>query len=186
MIKKTSHTSDDSHLIALAKNGKPEAFGELYQRYLDPIYRYIRARVAIERDAEDLTEIVFMRSFEVLDRYEDRGLPYSAFLYRVARSVIADHYRQDPVESMEVIDQFEHLASDFEDTLIHNDHLTELQDALTCLPPDYQEVIRLRLLLDMPVSTVAEWMDRSEGAVRVLLYRALKALRSRLVRETDV
>ncbi len=77
-------------------------------------------------------------------------------------------------------------ASDLEEYLIQNDRVNELHDAILSLPPDYQEVIRLRLLLDMPVPAVAQWMERSEGAVRVLLYRALKALRMKVMAEFDV
>ncbi len=178
--------TEDATLIARAQNGDPQAFGELYQRYLDPIYRYIRARVPVEGDAEDLTEMVFMRSFEALPRYQDRGLPYSSFLYRVARSVIADHFRRQPKEFLGVIAPADYPASDLEEYLIQNDRVNELHDAILSLPPDYQEVIRLRLLLDMPVPAVAQWMERSEGAVRVLLYRALKALRMKVMAEFDV
>ena len=84
---------EDVELIELVKSGDLDAFGVLYERYLGPIYRYITTRVSDEQDAEDLTEHVFLRSFESLNRYEDRGLPYSAFLYRVARNVLIDHYR---------------------------------------------------------------------------------------------
>src|SRR3990172_6387302 len=119
----------DAELIALAQTGESEAFGELYRRYLDPIYRYIRVRVGENRLAEDLSEMVFLRSFESLGKYKERGHPFSAYLYRVARN--------------------------------------------------------LRVVLGLTTAEVAVWMGRSEGAVRVLLHRALKSLREQLADAED-
>ena len=98
---------EDVELIELVKSGDLDAFGVLYERYLDPIYRYITTRVSDEQDAEDLTEYVFLRSFESLHRYEDRGLPYSAFLYRVARNVLIDHYRSRVDDAQVELDRTE-------------------------------------------------------------------------------
>ena len=72
----------DAELIDLAQRGESEAYGELYRRYLDPIYRYIRIRVGEDRLAEDLSEMVFLRSFESLGKYKERGHPFSAYLDR--------------------------------------------------------------------------------------------------------
>jgi RNA polymerase sigma-70 factor (ECF subfamily) len=171
----------DGDLIALAKQGDREAFGQLYERYADALYRYLRTRVGSDEDAEDLTENVFVRCFESLETYEERGWPYSAFLYQVARNLLVNHYRQgtspQPLDEHESIEArepgLEQRLSDREDVL-------QARQALSRLPADYQEIIRLRVLMDMPTSTVAEWMKRSEGAVRVLLHRALKALRHEL------
>ena len=78
-------SASDRDLITSAQAGNSEAFGELYRRYLPQIFGYIRLRVGMERDAEDLAEMVFLKSFESIHRYEDRGVPFSAFLYKVAR-----------------------------------------------------------------------------------------------------
>jgi RNA polymerase sigma-70 factor (ECF subfamily) len=181
MDENTHTLPEDSELISRAQSGEVEAFGELYKRYLDTIYRYIRVRVAEDLIAEDLTEIVFLRSFEKLERYKERGLPFSAFLYRVARNLLVDHYRQQqgdaPLEDMDRIGISEPAL---EDSVITSESIQEVQQALTSLPPDYQEVIRLRVILDLPTATAAAWIGRSEGAVRVLLHRALKALRVRM------
>ncbi len=81
MIEDNIQALDDARLIERAKQGEVEAFGCLYERYLELIYRYIRTRVAEDRTAEDLTETVFLRSFESLSRYKEKGLRFSAFLY---------------------------------------------------------------------------------------------------------
>lgn len=176
---------NDAELIARAQGGEVEAFGELYQRYLDLIYRYIRVRVAEDRVAEDLTEVVFLRSFEALGRYKERGRLFSAFLYQVARNLLVDHYRQKKEEvSIEDANQMATSAPTVDEQVIQSERIREIGHALTSLPPDYQEVIRLRVILALSTAEVAAWMGRSEGAIRVLLHRALTALRRRLV-ESD-
>ena len=174
----TQSKTKDAELVAQAKAGDVEAFGELYERYLDPIYRYIRTRVAEDQTAEDLTEMVFLRTFERLDRYQERGHPFSSFLYRVARNQLVDHYRIKKDEiSLEAAQLVEHPASSMDEHIIKQDQANELRSAIEKLPEDYQDVIRFRILMDMPTAEVASWLVRSEGATRVLLHRALHALR---------
>jgi RNA polymerase sigma-70 factor, ECF subfamily len=169
---------EEHELIQKAKNGDREAFGELYIRHMDLIYRYIRSRVTDKRDAEDSTETVFLQAFQALPRYVDRGVPFTAFLYSVARNVVVDHYRKQKAE--ESIDKVLSLSDASlypEEELISSQHLDDLNSVLSSLRPDYQEVIRLRIHLDLSTSTTATWMGKSEGAVRILLYRALKAMK---------
>lgn len=181
----THALENDAELIARAQGGEVEAFGELYQRYLDQIYRYIRVRVAEDRVAEDLTEVVFLRSFETLGRYKERGRSFSAFLYQVARNLLVDHYRQQKEEvPIEDANRMVTSAPAVDEQVIQGERIRAIGHALTSLPPDYQEVIRLRVILALSTADVAAWMDRSEGAIRVLLHRALTALRRRLA-ESD-
>lgn len=176
----------DAELVARAQEGNAEAFGHLYQRYATQIYRYLRSRVGNERDAEDLTEAVFVRSYEALAGYQERGHRYSAFLYQVARNVLVDHYRSAREEySLEDSIPLSAPGPDPETEVIEADEAKRLLQRMEELPEDYQEVIRLRILLSMPTARVSEWMDRSEGAVRVLLYRALKSLRKLAEVEPD-
>jgi RNA polymerase sigma-70 factor (ECF subfamily) len=168
----------DADLIAQAKRGENEAFGQLYERYVDQIFRYVRTRVADDQDAEDLTENIFVRSYESIEAYEERGWAYSAFLYQVARNLLVDHYRQaNPEQPLETSEPLEASGPDLEQRLTDQEEVLRIKEAMTKLPDDYQEIIRLRVLLELPTNTAAEWMDRSEGATRVLLHRALKALR---------
>ena len=168
----------DADLIARAQHGQVEAFGELYRRYLDPIYRYVRMRVNAESDAEDISERVFLRTFEALDRYEERGHPFSAYLYRVARNLLVYHYRRQPASvGLEEAADVGEVESDPDTVVIRREEVRQISEAIEQLPEDYREVIRLRVVLELPNATVAAWMERSPGAVRVLLHRALKALR---------
>ncbi len=172
----------DAELISRAQAGENEAFGELYERYVALIYRYVLARVDAESDAEDITEVVFLRTFKALHRYIERGRPFSAFLYQVARNALVDHYRQQrKTESIEAAEKLPSLAPDPDESLIAKERAVVLRRALAELPADYQEVIRLRIMLALPTTIVGEWLGRSEGAVRVLLHRALKTLRRQLV-----
>ena len=139
--------------------------------------------MARDQDAEDLTENVFVRSYESLDKYQERGWPYSAFLYQVARNMLVDHYRQE--NGAQLVELDEPLASTdptMEQRMLQSDFAQEATAAVSELPEDYQEIIRLRILMGISTKRAAEWMDRSEGATRVLLHRALKALREQLDR----
>jgi RNA polymerase sigma-70 factor (ECF subfamily) len=179
-------TDTDATLIERAKRGDREAFGMLYQRYVDPIYRYVRTRVSDDRDAEDITETVFLRSFRLLNAYEERGNPYSAYLYQVARTQLVEHYRRpEPAVSLEEAAHSREPAADPERQLELSEELGLIKQAMDVLPEDYQEVIRLRLLLSLPTKTAATWLGRSQGATRVLLHRALKALRAELSEDND-
>lgn len=171
----------DAELITRFKSGDLEAFSELYRRYLSPVYRYIRTRVSTDRDAEDLTEMVFMKAFEALDTYEERGAPFSAYLYRIARNATIDHYRSDePVDPLVDLEWIESGDVEIEKRLIEQQLVSKIMRAMNALPENYQEVIRLRVLLDLPTRQVAEWMGRKPSTVRVNLHRALKALRKEL------
>ncbi|MGH2619140.1 MAG: RNA polymerase sigma factor, partial [Anaerolineales bacterium] len=146
--------------------------------YLDPIYRFIRMRVDGERDAEDLCETVFLRTYEALDRYEDRGHPFSAYLHQVAKNLLADYYRHH--SKLEPEGELESAGDESGGDRDQQEELLAIAQALGQLPEDYREVIRLRVVLELPTETVASWMGRSPGAVRVLLHRALRELNQNL------
>jgi RNA polymerase sigma-70 factor (ECF subfamily) len=178
MNRETYPLPQDSELISQAKAGDIEAYGELYERYIDLMYRYLRSRVTEDQTAEDLTEIVFLKAFQSLDRYQERGWPFSSFLYQIARNQLADYYRRQRDEvPLEEAQDLEAPNNDLARTAVLDERILILQDALDKLPEDYQEIIRLRLLLELPTPDVATILNRSEGAIRVLLHRALKALR---------
>jgi RNA polymerase sigma-70 factor (ECF subfamily) len=168
----------DSDLVARARAGDGEAFGELYRRYFDPIFRYLRLRLADEADAEDLAATVFLRAYRGLGRYRERGHPFSAFLYQTARHALVDHYRKAGREvGLDTVGDLAESTAGLDDHVARQETIDKMRRALAALSEDHQEVIRLRLLLELPTQTVAQWMGRSEGAIRVLLFRALEALR---------
>ena len=171
----------DAELIAQAQAGQVESFGDLYSRHVEAIYLFINSRVGSKRDAEDLTENVFLQAFEALDRYEERGAPFSAYLYRIARNLVIDHYRgQEPLEPLEDLDWRYGQEAVAERQVINEQQVKLIKQALAKLPDHYQEVVRLRLLVGLPTKQVAEWMDREPSTIRVIQHRALKALREQL------
>lgn len=181
MSKNGRPSVQDADLVSRVQGGEAEAFGLLYERYVDQIFRYIRSRVGDERDAEDLTESVFLKGYESVHDYEDRGYPYSAFLYQVARNVLVDHYRQaSEATGLEEIEPIAADVPDMESRIVDKEQYQTITHAMTSLSEDYQEVIRLRVLLALPTAMAASWLDRSEGATRVLLYRALNSLKEEL------
>lgn len=168
----------DADLVARARKGDVAAFADLYRRHFDSIYRYLRLRVADDAAAEDLAATVFLRAYRTLGRYRERGHPYSAYLYQIARNAMVDEFRKAGREVG--LDYAEGLASPGaapDDDVVQQEERAVMQQALASLSPDHQEVIRLRILLDLSTATAAEWMGKSEGAVRALLFRALESLR---------
>lgn len=182
MVEKHGDASiTDAELIARAKEGEQEAFGLLYRRYHARIYSYIRSRVDTVHDAEDLTERVFLKSFEAMRHYQDRGLPYSVYLYQVARHAVIDYYRgKDTSHPLDVLDQNAGQERSVENDVREREVLQEIRVALEQLPEPYQEIIRLRILLGMTAEEAGAWMNKTPGNIRVLLHRALKALRKKL------
>jgi RNA polymerase sigma-70 factor, ECF subfamily len=179
-MKTTVHSADAS-LVTRAKRGDVDAFAELYRRYADSMYRYACSRGMPPADAEDVVSTVFLRAYQSLPGYRERGWPFSAYLYRIARNTLVDEYRRDK-RLVEQDEPVESTASDEDivEEVARRERWASVQAALASLPEDYQEIIRLRVLLELPTPIVAAWLDRKEGAVRVLLYRALKALRARV------
>jgi RNA polymerase sigma-70 factor (ECF subfamily) len=175
----------DSILVARAKGGDTGAFGQLYQRYVENIYRYLFVRMGDKKDAEDLAEEVFFRSFQSLGRYRERGWPFSAFLYRVAHNMLIDYYRSQKMNvPLSASEPKPDSLRPLDDHVIQDEELKTLRVAIDDLPSNYREVIILRVILSLPTAIVAKWMDQTEVSTRVLLHRALEMLRGR-VREQN-
>lgn len=176
----------ESQLTARARQGDKEAYGDLYELYLDEIYRYVYYRVNNEADAEDLTEQVFLKAWENLSNY--RGdVPLKAWLYRIARNATVDHYRtkkQDiPLEESE---SFVDKQEQPEEKALNQETALRLNGAISKLSPLHQDVIVLRFVNGYSTEEIAQILERSTGAVRVLQHRALKAIQSFLMAEDIV
>ncbi len=166
--------------LAKARAGDAEAFGKLYDFYVDQIYRFIYFKVSRQAEAEDLTSEVFLRAWQ----YLKDGVPIDnlkAFLYRLSRNVVIDFYRQNyskKIVSLEDKDVIDNLRAD---NLIEQiDADVEIKSVLAKLDKikeDYREVILLRYVEDYSIKEIAEIMNRSKGAVRVLLHRAIESLK---------
>jgi RNA polymerase sigma-70 factor, ECF subfamily len=173
----------DAVLIQKAQQGLTEAFGDLYERYASTIFRFVCLRLGSPEDAEDLTEDIFIRAYNNLPKYDERGIPFAAYLFQIARNALIDYYRKNR-NSLTSIDDIEMTGMDPqpEDVVSRKLDFQDLQRMMENLPEDYRNVLTLRFLNGMSPEETALMMNRSEGAIRVLQFRALAALKRLLNR----
>ena len=158
-----------------------KTFSKIYDRYIDKIYRFIFLKVSSQEIAQDLTSETFLRGWESFKNGNKIENP-QAFLYRIARNLVTDHYREKgraqivSAEYVSIIDPRE----DVEEAAVLKSDLNTIRLALVSLKEDYQDVITWHYLDDLPITEVAKLLDRSEDATRVLLSRALQALRNEI------
>jgi len=168
----------DGALVRAAKSGDASAFGELYERYRDAIYRYCLSRTGTAHDAEDLTSDVFVKALHSIDRYQDRGLPFVAFLYRIARNAAIDRSRtlKQPLSVDELVTQPASRQNVEADAMLAVDR-SILLAALTKLKTEHRDVVVMRFIEGYSALEVAAALGKTEGAVRTLQHRALERLR---------
>lgn len=174
----------DHQLLKTAQQGEADAFGALYERHAAAIYRYLYAHLGSRPDAEDLTSEVFLRTWQFLPRYNQRGVPFRAFLFRVAHNVLVDHYRHTRNKA-ELLHDEDSLAMNNQDgpaeSLLGKMDRLALSRSIAGLRDDYRTVLVLRFISQLSPAETAVAMKRSTGAVRVLQHRALAALRKRII-----
>ena len=170
----------DDSAVDDAIAGDPEAFASIYQAFARRVYRFCLFRVGSRADAEDLTQVIFLKIIEALPRYERRGIPFAIWVFRIARNVVADfrranfdHVNLDAVTECGDLNQGESILRALGDR-------DALQQALRCLTADQREVIAYRFIADLTTREIATLVGRREGAIRALQSRALDALRGRL------
>jgi RNA polymerase sigma-70 factor (ECF subfamily) len=178
--------AEDHQLLKQAQQGDAEAFGALYERHAAAIFRYLFVHLSSRSDAEDLTSEVFLRAWQSLPRYQQRGVPFRAFLFRIAHNALVDQYRQGQHAHPQVQENDPAPLEDMhspDETLIGEMDRQELSRLLAGLRADYRTVLVLRFLSQLsPVETAAV-MQRTPGAVRILQHRALEALRQKLLEQ---
>jgi RNA polymerase sigma-70 factor (ECF subfamily) len=173
-------------LVAEAKRGDPDAFGRIFDAYVGPLYRFIVSRVNNPSDAEDLTQLVFVKALEALPRYEARGIPFGGWLFRLARNAIIDQIRtrRDHLSLVTATTrETEDAGPEAMATL--RDDLDRVARAMTALTDDQREVIELRFFAGLSVLEAAVAMGRQEGTIRGLQFRAIASLRRTLGIELD-
>jgi RNA polymerase sigma-70 factor (ECF subfamily) len=171
----------DRELINKAQQGDSEAFGDLYESHAPAVFRYLSSHLDNRMDAEDLTVEVFLKTWQSLPKYVERGIPFLAFLYRIARNTLVDHYRQNShTESISPEDIDGYKADGISEPVEVVSSQMEHQNIIKVLGKlrhDYQSVLTLRFMGELSPQETARVMDRSVGAIRVLQHRALAALR---------
>ncbi len=172
-------TQDDTAPLIAAALENPAAFGRLYDRFIQRIYRYVYSRVGNAPEAEDITSQTFIAAYESLGRYRERG-QFSAWLFRIARSKMNDHFRRsrrevglDAAERM--VDVDDALGS-----LIQNEELARLRSLIQKINDDERELIRLRYVAELSFVEMAEVLGKREDAVKKSVYRLLERLKSQM------
>jgi len=162
--------------VAAAKEGDRDAFRYLYVRYADDVYRYVRRIVRDTHEAEDITQQVFTKLMTTLHKYEQREVPFSGWVLRVARNVALDHMR-----SLRAVpsDDVRGSTLDLDDSGRHRS--LALREALASLPRDQHTVLVMRHVLGLSLGEIAKRIGRSEGAVHGLHHRGRAAIRMALL-----
>ncbi len=174
--------ASEKELIAQAQQD-PNAFGVLYERYVKKIYNYVYYRVGNHQDAEDLTARTFFRALKHIRNYKDRGVPLSAWFYRIAHNLVANWHRdrgRHPVVSLETV-SLDKSPDPPEKITLTNEEQARLLDAIRQLPSDRQHLLILKFVEHLPNAEIGQIMERTEGAIKSLYHRTLVALRQELV-----
>ncbi len=168
-------TAEVQLAIARAKEGDRDALRLLYVRFSDNVYGYLRSIVRDEKEAEDLTQQVFMKLITVIVKYEDHGVPFSGWLLRLARNVALDHLRRRrPIPTEEVLDVDSHSDEGA------RERARDLHAALATLPEEQRSVMVMRHVVGLSPPEIAERMGRSESSIHGLHHRGRQALRLEL------
>jgi RNA polymerase sigma-70 factor, ECF subfamily len=174
-------------IVARAQEGDADAFGELYDRYVDVVYRYIYYRVSNVTLAEDLTSETFIRALRRISSYTWQGRDFGAWLVTIGRNLIADHFKSGRYRLELATSDLVEAGADKSEEGPENEVLNAitnatLLEAVKTLGAEQQECISLRFLQGMSVAETAAIMGKNEGAIKALQYRAVKSL-SRLLPE---
>lgn len=175
--------SDDDvqEVVRRAQAGDEAAFADLYERYVDRVYRYVALHVGPGADAEDITEEVFLKMLQAIGGYRWRGAPFSAWLLRIAHNLTVDFWRRQKVRATTPLEEVSPGSlvadTDLEGSLVFLSDNLDLKVAMERLTQAQRQVLALRFGADLSVTETAKAMGRNEGAVKVLQYNAIRSLR---------
>ena len=159
------------------------AFEPLYERYVAQIYSYIYYRVGNVQDAEDVTARTFYQAMTHLHRYTSRGIPFSAWLFRIAHNLVANWHRDSSRRqtfSLDIIVDTPDTTASLTERAEDRDEAQRLWGVVRRLPPERQQLLVLKFVDELSTEQIAVIMGRSEGAVKALLHRTLVALRQQI------
>jgi len=174
---------NEQEVLARASEGDRDAFGELYAQYIDRIFNYVYYRTGNTHDAEDLTARVFQRAMNHIHNYTDRGVPFSAWLYRIAHNLVANWHRdrsrkqEIPINDIPVLPA---KGDHPETSLVRTEEQESLLRHIRKLPPERQHLLILKFVENLSNAEIGQIMGRSEGAIKSLYHRTLLALRDQI------
>jgi RNA polymerase sigma-70 factor (ECF subfamily) len=164
---------EDELLIAVRRD--PQAFIHLYDRYLEPVYRYLMSRVGNRQDAEDLTSQVFLTAFECIAQYQHREKPFAAWLFTIARNKSIDFFRSNHNE-IPLVSTCSSGEDDPLEKICKQDEFQAILNLIGDFPADDREVLQLRFAAEMTYAEIANFLHRNEDAVKKQIYRLLERI----------
>ena len=172
---KARRQETDERLLVEAAQRDPRRFAELYELHFHRVYAYVSQRVGRREEAEDVTSDVFHQALSQLRNYEWRGVPFAAWLIRIAANAITDRWRRSSRESEDPVPE------DLKDTNTEDiEQCAALSQLVRGLPEDQRRIVMLRFVEQKSIKEIAQEIRRSEGAVKQLQFRALKKLRGQM------
>lgn len=177
-----SRQKEIEDLVLKAQDGDQEAFAKIYDIFVDPIYRYVFYRVK-SGEAEDLVGTIFLKVWEHIRKYQSGQHSFSAWIFRIAHNLVIDHYRSVKDREFDDLDlnvpdmKREHNPIKMTESAMHQE---VLKMALTKLKKPYQEILIHKFINDLSNPEIAQILRKSEGGLRILQFRALRALRQEL------
>ncbi len=170
---------NDMELVALAQTGDIEAVGELYDRHRERIFRYIRVHTNNTQVAQDLTGELFYRMINALPSFEPRGVPFSAWLYRIARNLIINEGRKESKQITVSLDHAETIHQNGTNPVVVVEQQLQMEQVLQGLEKideNQREVVVLRFIVGLSLQETAVTLERTVGAVKTLQRRGVLAL----------
>jgi RNA polymerase sigma-70 factor (ECF subfamily) len=172
--------SGEKTILERAQRGDADAFEQIYDFYVAKIYRFVFLKTGNKENAEDLTSESFIRFWSYIHKESIRGESVEPIIYKIARNLIIDFYRKKEIIAIEIDEVIANRISDeqqdYINRMINREEVREMMSALKELKDEYQEVIILRFVEELEIEEIAEITGKTNGSVRVLSHRALKAL----------
>ena len=175
---------EEESLIRRAQQRDQQAFAQLYEVHFDKIYRYVALRIGNKIEAEDITQQVFLKALQSIASFRWRGIPFSAWLFRIAHNQVVDYLRKKTKQATVPIEESTvSVISDPQLLVEQSLDIEQLLSATKRLTAAQREVISLRFAGELPIAQVAKIMSKSQGAVKALQHSAIVALRKVLLTE---
>ena len=169
---------EEESLVRRAQQRDQQAFAQLYEEHFDKIYRYVALRIGDRAEAEDITQQVFLKALRSIASFRWKGIPFSAWLFRIAHNQVIDYQRKRAKQATVPIDESAVSSSSDPQLLVEQSlNIEQLLSAAKRLTEAQREVISLRFAGELPIAEVARIMGKSEGAVKALQHSAIVALR---------
>ena len=172
---------DEESLVRRAQHRDQEAFAQLYEEHFNRIYRYVALRIGDKTEAEDMTQQVFLKALQSISSFKWKGIPFSAWLFRIAHNQVVDYLRKKTKQATVPLD--ESLASGDSNPQLMAEYSLDIERLLSAtkrLTEAQREVISLRFAGELSTAQVAKVMGKSQGAVKALQHSAIAALRKTL------